>query len=283
MRKTIYILLATAAVMLTSCESNRHDAEIHDGVDSLSYAIGKLNGMEMKSFLHEHDIDQEDISEVIKGIQEGMASVGDKRKFAFYFGVLHGLSMMENANKAVFQGDSTQSLSQRVLIAGLLDGLTNQRGAIANNRVKAFVDNKSDEIVGRRLIEQYGNRKAQSEQFIADKAKMEGISKLRNGVCYTPVRTGAGVIPKDTSTVVAYMELKTTDGQVISNSWTDNKPFTDHANQAIPGVTEALVHMPTGSIWEVYIPWQQAYGTRTAGNIKPFSALICKIQLVEVR
>ena len=283
MRKILSILLVTAGILVTSCENKHQDAVLQNDVDSLSYAIGKLNGMEMKSFLHEHDIDEEDMSEVIRGIQEGMSSVGDKRKFAFYFGVLHGLSMMENANKAVFQGDSTQSLSQKNLIAGLLDGLTNRRGAIAGDHVKSFVDNKADEIAGRRLLEQYGKWKAQSEQFIADKAKMEGISKLRNGVCYTPVRTGAGVIPKDTSTVVAYMELKTTDGQVISNSWTDNKPFTDHANQTIPGVTEALVHMPTGSIWEVYIPWQQAYGTRTAGNIKPFSALICKIQLVEVK
>lgn len=283
MRKAIYIFLVVASVLVTSCENKHQDAVLQNDVDSLSYAIGKLNGMDMKVFLREHDIDQEDISEVIKGIQEGMASVGDKRKFAFYFGVLHGLSMMENANKAVFQGDSTQSLSQRVLIAGLLDGLTNQRGAIANNRVKAFVDNKSDEIVGRRLIEQYGNWKAQSEQFIADKAKTEGISKLRNGIYYTPVKTGAGVIPRDTSMVVANMELKTIDGQVISSSWKDNKPFTDHANQTIPGVTEALVHMPTGSIWEVYIPWQQGYGVHMAGNIKPFSALICKIQLIEVK
>lgn len=276
-------MLVTAGLLVTSCENKHQDAVLQNDVDSLSYAIGKLNGMDMKEFLREHDIDQEDLSEVIKGIQEGMASVGDKRKFAFYFGVLHGMSMMENANKAVFQGDSTQSLSQKNLLAGLLDGLTNRRGAIAGYQVKAFVDNKADEIAGSKLLEQYGKWKAQSEQFIAEKAKTAGISQLRNGIYYTPVRTGAGVIPKDTSTVVANIELKTIDGQVISNSWTDNKPFVNRANQTIPGVTEALVHMPTGSIWEVYIPWQQGYGSRLTNNVKPFSTLICKIQLIEVR
>ena len=269
--------------MFVSCENNRQDATLKNGIDSLSYAIGKLNGIDMKTFLQEHDMGPEDMSEVIKGIQEGMASVGDKRKFAFYFGVLHGMSMMENANNSVFKGDSTQTLSQKTLMEGILDGLSNRRGAIAGYQVKNFVDSKADEIAGQKLLEQYGSWKTKSEQFMTGKVKTEGISKLRNGVCYTPVRTGAGVIPNDTSTVVAYMELKTIDGQEISNSWADNKPFANRANQTLPGITEALVHMPTGSIWEVYIPWQQGYGARMTNNIKPFSALVCKIQLVEVK
>ena len=283
MRNVLYILLVTAGVLLTSCENNRQDVVLHNEVDSLSYAIGKLNGIDMKAFLQEHDIEPEDMSEVIKGIQEGMASVGDKRKFAFYFGVLHGMAMMENANNAVFKGDSTQSLSQKALLEGILDGLTNRRGVIAGYQVKGFVDSKADAIAAKKMLEQYGGWKTKSEQFIAAKAKIEGVSHLRNGVCYTPMRTGAGVIPNDTSTVVAYMELKTIDGQTISNSWTDNKPFSNRANQTIPGITEALVHMPTGSVWEVYIPWQQGYGARMTNNIKPFSALICKIHLLEVK
>jgi FKBP-type peptidyl-prolyl cis-trans isomerase FklB len=39
--------------------------------------------------------------------------------------------------------------------------------------------------------------------------------------------------------------------------------------------------MPAGSVWEVYIPQDQAYGEREQGDIKPFSALIFKIELVE--
>ena len=40
--------------------------------------------------------------------------------------------------------------------------------------------------------------------------------------------------------------------------------------------------MPAGSIWEVYIPQEMAYGEREAGEIKPFSALIFKIELISV-
>ena len=53
------------------------------------------------------------------------------------------------------------------------------------------------------------------------------------------------------------------------------------ANQVIKGWTEALCHMPAGSVWEVYIPQDMAYGEREQGDIKPFSVLIFKIELLE--
>jgi FKBP-type peptidyl-prolyl cis-trans isomerase FklB len=41
--------------------------------------------------------------------------------------------------------------------------------------------------------------------------------------------------------------------------------------------------MPAGSIWEVYIPQNLAYGDREqGGEIKPFSTLIFKIELLSV-
>ena len=43
-----------------------------------------------------------------------------------------------------------------------------------------------------------------------------------------------------------------------------------------------MVHMPAGSIWEVYIPQDLAYGEREQGIIKPFSVLVFKIELLEV-
>ena len=43
-----------------------------------------------------------------------------------------------------------------------------------------------------------------------------------------------------------------------------------------------MVHMPAGSVWEVYIPQNMAYGENGQGDIKLFSMLIFKIELVEV-
>ena len=45
---------------------------------------------------------------------------------------------------------------------------------------------------------------------------------------------------------------------------------------------KALKEMPKGSVWEVYIPQELAYGEREQAKIKPFSTLIFKIELIDV-
>jgi FKBP-type peptidyl-prolyl cis-trans isomerase FklB len=40
--------------------------------------------------------------------------------------------------------------------------------------------------------------------------------------------------------------------------------------------------MPVGSKWEVYIPQEEGYGSREAGTIKPFSALVFEIELLGI-
>jgi FKBP-type peptidyl-prolyl cis-trans isomerase FklB len=50
----------------------------------------------------------------------------------------------------------------------------------------------------------------------------------------------------------------------------------------IRGWTEALTMMPVGSKWQLYIPYDLAYGSRDMGNIKPFSTLIFDVELVGI-
>ena len=40
--------------------------------------------------------------------------------------------------------------------------------------------------------------------------------------------------------------------------------------------------MPVGSKWMLYIPQELAYGDRDLGTIKPFSALVFEVELLEI-
>jgi FKBP-type peptidyl-prolyl cis-trans isomerase FklB len=125
--------------------------------------------------------------------------------------------------------------------------------------------------------------KAEGEKFLAENAKKEGVKVLPSGVQYKVIKEGTGAMPKDTSLVKVHYEGKTIDGKVFDSSYKRNEPADFRANQVIKGWTDALVHMPAGSIWEVYIPQDLAYGERQQGtDIKPFSTLIFKIELIEV-
>lgn len=70
------------------------------------------------------------------------------------------------------------------------------------------------------------------------------------------------------------------DGKVFDSS--QNKTVKFPANQVIKGWTIALTNMKVGSEWEVYIPWNLAYGDQEQGPIPPYSALVFKIKLVSV-
>ena len=40
--------------------------------------------------------------------------------------------------------------------------------------------------------------------------------------------------------------------------------------------------MPEGSTWELYIPYDLAYGENGTQNIPPFSTLIFKVEVIKV-
>ena len=133
------------------------------------------------------------------------------------------------------------------------------------------------------MEKQYGPNKAAGEKFLKENAKKPGVVTMPSGLQYKVIKVGNGPMPKDTSTVVVNYEGKTIDGKVFDSSYEKKEPVTMRVNQVIPGWTEALLRMPEGSAWEVYIPQNLAYGEREAGQIKPFSTLIFKIELVKVK
>ena len=127
---------------------------------------------------------------------------------------------------------------------------------------------------------QYGPNKTAGEKFLAANKTKAGVKTLPSGVQYKVIKEGNGPMPKDTSMVKVNYEGRTIEGKVFDSSYKRGEPLELRANQVIKGWTDALVHMPVGSVWEVYIPQELAYGEREQGDIKPFSALIFKIELI---
>ena len=61
-------------------------------------------------------------------------------------------------------------------------------------------------------------------------------------------------------------------------------PLVFGVNRVISGWTEALQLMPEGSTWEIYVPSNLAYGSRSVGGpIGPNETLIFKIHLVSIK
>ena len=103
-----------------------------------------------------------------------------------------------------------------------------------------------------------------------------------SGLQYKVIKKGTGAIPTDTTKVKVNYKGSLIDGTEFDSSYKRNEPTTFRANQVIKGWTEALKLMPVGSIYELYIPYDLAYGAREAGQIKPFSALVFQVELISI-
>ena len=119
--------------------------------------------------------------------------------------------------------------------------------------------------------------------FLAANATKEGVKTTASGLQYKVITQGTGAVPTATDDVKVNYEGRLIDGTVFDSSYKRGEPNTFKANQVIKGWTEALTMMPVGSKWELYIPYDLAYGERGAGNdIKPYETLVFTVELLDI-
>lgn len=290
--KTIKIMaaMAIAAATFSACgNSSAPKADLKTDVDSMSYAIGLAQSQYVRQAIEQGQvIDTTYMDEFVKGINEGANAGDDKKKAAYIMGLQVGQQissqLVKGVNHEVYGDDSTKTISLKNLLAGFITGATGKKGLMTPEMANTVAQSKMQAIKAQAMSKQYGGNKAAGEKFLAANKKKPGVVTLKSGLQYKVIKEGKGAIPTDTTTVKVQYEGRTIDGKVFESSYKNgNGPITMQPRQMIPGWTEALTHMPEGSVWEVYIPQNLAYGERQAGeNIKPFSALIFKIELVKV-
>ena len=284
---TFAAIAAVAAIMIASCGNQTPRASLKSDVDTLSYAIGMAQTQGLKEYLvGSLDIDTAYINDFIKGLNEGANAGDNKKKAAYYAGIQIGQQisnrMMKGINHEVFGEDSTKTISLRNFMAGFISGVTGKKGLMTVDSAQEVAQRLIQTIKAKELEATYGENKEAGIKFLAENAKKEGVITLPSGVQYKVIKEGTGAIPADTSLVKVNYEGRLINDSIFDSSYKRGNPTTFRANQVIKGWTEALCHMPAGSIWEVYIPQELAYGEREQNIIKPFSALIFKIELLEV-
>ncbi|HYF70616.1 MAG TPA: FKBP-type peptidyl-prolyl cis-trans isomerase [Ohtaekwangia sp.] len=124
----------------------------------------------------------------------------------------------------------------------------------------------------------------ESQAFLEENKKKEGIQTTPSGLQYQVITSGNGKSPKATDNVTVHYTGKLTDGTVFDSSVERGEPATFGVSQVIPGWTEALQLMKEGDKWLIFIPQNLAYGEQGAGGgqIPPFATLIFEVELIKV-
>ena len=113
-------------------------------------------------------------------------------------------------------------------------------------------------------------------------AQRPGVEIMFNGVMYRVINKGNGPKPSPKSFISVYYTGSLINGKVFDKTQKGH-PATFRLNELITGWSTALREMPTGSRWEIVIPYNLGYGSRAAGVIKAYSTLIFDITLLDVK
>ena len=292
MKQTIMVALALLVVGATFNSVNAQQIP-PTRIDSLSYSMGMAQTQGLKDYLvKQMKVDVNQTDDFVKGLKEGVNAGDDKQKAAYYAGLQIGQQivrqMKPGINKELFGDDANKSISMDQFMAGFISGYTGKDGLMSMDDAQKLAQRLMDEVKTEALLEKYGDNKKAGEDFMAAQAKLakkkkSGIVVLPSGLMYKVLTKGNGPVAKATDKVKVKYEGRLIDGTVFDGTEKHGgEPATFAPNQVIKGWTEALTMMPVGSKWQLYIPQELAYGSRDAGQIKPFSALIFDVEVLEI-
>ena len=128
--------------------------------------------------------------------------------------------------------------------------------------------------------------KTKSDAFLAANRSKPGVTVLPSGVQYKIIDPGTGAKPTTASTVSVHLRGSISTGQEFANTYStaNAQPASFKVSEfPIAGVKEAILMMPVGSRWEVYIPAAKAYGNDPRSPIGPGQAVVFDIKLVSTK
>ncbi len=174
-----------------------------------------------------------------------------------------------------------------VMAKGIQDGMGDAPLLLTEQQMKDVLTKFQKELMAKRTADfnkKAEDNKAKGEAFLSQNKAKKGVVSLPDGLQYKIITAGKGAKPAKDDTVTVEYTGKLIGGEVFDSTEKSGKPASFKLSQVIPGWTEALQLMPAGSTWEIYVPANLAYGSRSVGGpIGPNETLIFNIHLISVK
>ena len=233
--------------------------------EDFSYAMGVAQGASLRQYLLTREgVDSAYLGEAIRMMQSDIPKQRAQIILAQAAGLkiaqMNDERVISEVNKAATGKADTTYMSKEAFVRGLADVILNRETALREDSAQAIVE---------RQFNFYKNKyKLENQAFLTANKRKKGVIALPSGLQYRILKAGKGALATDSTLV----EVNYKRGQTAKF-----KP-----SQVIKGWTEALKLMPEGSTWELYLPYDLAYGKKGTGSIPPYSTLIFKVEIVKV-
>jgi FKBP-type peptidyl-prolyl cis-trans isomerase FklB len=202
-------------------------------------------------------------------------------------------SKMDKASYAVgvqmgkFIKEGAEFIDMEVFQRGLMDAIGGKDLALDEGSLQQAFIGFNQQVTAKQqdaLSEKTKTAKADGEAFLRATAKKEGVVVLPSGLQYKVIESGTGDTPGREDMVGVHYRGTFVDGEEFDSSSSGGKPSKFPVIRVIGGWTEALLLMQIGDKWELYIPYDLAYGSQGRPNsgIPGYSALVFEIELLEI-
>lgn len=255
--------------------------------DTLSYAAGIAFTDGLMPYLkQQYDVDSATMTDFLRGFNEVIAKGDDAAVRAYSAGMAIANQLKRQMVPTMEKEftDTPDSVIASLVYRGFADALAQDTTIFHQQEAMTIFSAKREADKAYKEERANAANKAAGEAFLAENATKEGVVVTESGLQYKIITMGEGEVPHLTDKVVVNYEGRLIDGTVFdASSKHGKKPSTFQADKVIKGWTEALTMMSVGSKWQLFIPYNLAYGERSAGkDIKPYSALIFDVELVGI-
>ncbi|HEX4958683.1 MAG TPA: FKBP-type peptidyl-prolyl cis-trans isomerase [Lacibacter sp.] len=173
-----------------------------------------------------------------------------------------------------------ENMNYITLNKGIADALKGNKPLMDENTCNMTIQQKLQEFMAKKS----NAVKEEGRKFLENNKKQPGIVVLPSGIQYKILTQGNGVKPTLEDTIKVHYKGTTLDGNIFDDSYSRGEPIEFPLGGLIEGWKQALVLMPVGSRWQLFIPSEFAYGDRGAGaNIPGGATLIFELELLDVK
>ena len=301
MKKTILIvaLAVVASASFTTAQAGQKDkkkkqateqvvlqpVQLLNGSDSVSYAGGKYITEGLFNFLRQQGVDTAYMADFVAGFREVIALKDDPKQKARVTGMQIAEQVRQGMMPRIQQEftETPDTIVPDLMLRAFTDELTGDNRVMTLAAAQTLYKQKQQWNKAQKEERLYGPNRTAGRRYLDSLRTDNTIIRTESGLMYKVLVQGEGEVPQKTDKVLVHYEGRLVDGTVFDASKKHgDKPASFRADQVIKGWTEALTMMPVGSKWQLYIPYELAYGDRNMGNIKPFSALIFDVELVGI-
>jgi FKBP-type peptidyl-prolyl cis-trans isomerase FklB len=199
-----------------------------------------------------------------------------KQKESYSLGYQFGLGV---------KGDKIE-IDLETLLQGLRDAVSGQESPMNREEMKKALADLRQRVRDeqrRKMQEEMVRNAEESDRFLRENGKKEGVRVTKSGLQYVVLKEGNGAAPGMDESVKVNYRGTFADGREFDSSFARGTPQTVRTDGVIKGWTEALQMMKAGSKWRIFVPPDLAYGRTGLGQkIPPNTVLVFEIELVSI-